>query len=834
MSNEKKNKKDDSTRRLNSEEVNKRAKNKNTKTSSKTQVVSKVNLDEESKKSKKKNNKDDNKKKKKFKERHPRIVTIIRIILILILLCIIIAAGIIFGAIWGGYNFFDLFGDDYKINMEDLVVGSENSIVYDGDGNEIANLSSGAKRVSVTLKEMSTYLPKAYVAIEDERFYEHSGVDFKRTAAATFTYITHGGKSSFGGSTITQQVVKNITNDKEDTASRKVKEMVKALQVEHYLSKEQILELYLNLIFVGGTDVNGVSLGAVYYFNKDVKDLSLAECAYMAAINNSPNSYNPFVEDEAKKEARIEKGQKRAKTVLAKMKDLKYITKEEYDSAVEEVNNGLKFDNGDTSITTLVSYQVEAALDEILTQMVEETGVSREFAQAKLFGSGYKIYTTERSGVQARLEEEMKKDYYKLPSKTGKPSMASMTIIDPHTGSVIASSAGIGEEKTKTYFNYFNYVTDLKKQTGSSIKPIAIIAAGLENKKITGSTVFYDGPTTFPGVFKKGGGLKTFKNEGPYTNNYMTLREAIKLSQNIPNLKGISTIGVQNSADFCQKIGIDDVTGKEGVVLALGALTHGASTVQMAAAYAAISNDGVYIEPTFYFKVTDKSDNIIIQPKSVEERSKRVMTSQNAYIVKNIMIGPTTAGGTAPYARIDGMDVAAKTGTTDDNYDRWLVEFTNYYAAACWYGYELNEEVHWPSYKSWNPAGTLCSNVMKDIHAGLPESRFVEPKGIVKKTACKYSGMLAGEGCSDVYQEIYTEGNMPGVCNKHQNVKICNETGLLASEFCQNYSEQYRVGIPDSEANGVWTTTFANGVENTATMPTETCPHGADSYPYED
>jgi penicillin-binding protein 1A len=813
------------TRRLSSEEVNKKAKSKKASknASNATQVVGKV----DSSKVKNKKGKE-KKKKKKFKEKHPRIATIIRIILILILLFIIICAGIFFGALWGGYNFFDLLGDDYKIDIDELVVGYENSIVYDADGNEIATLSAGTKRKCVSLDEMGDYLPWAYVSIEDERFYEHSGVDFKRTAAATVTYITHGGSSSFGGSTITQQVVKNITNDKEDTALRKVKEMVKALQVEHYLSKDQILKLYLNLIFVGGKDVNGVALGAVYYFNKDIKDLSLAECAYMAAINNSPNSYNPFKEDE-NQQSRIDAGESRAKTVLSKMLSLGYISEDEYKDAVAEVDAGLNFSNGDTAVTTRVSYLTDAAIEEILTQMVNEMNISRDMAEIKLYSSGYKIYTTESSKVQSAVEEQMKDSYYSITSAGGQTSKASICVIDPKTGNVVGAGAGIGEEDSKMYLGYFNYVTDLQKQTGSSIKPLAVVSAGLETGKITASSTFYDGATTFPGAFENGS-LKVFKNEGAYTEKYMTLREAIARSQNIPNLKAMGLIGTSNSAKFLQSVGITDVTGNEGITLALGALTHGASTLQMAAAYAMISNDGVYIVPTFYSKVEDGDGNVLLEPASVEDRSTRVMSSANAYIVKNIMTGPVTQSyGTAPYAKIDGIDVAAKTGTTNSNYDRWLVEFTNYYAAACWFGYDNNEEVYWS--KTWNPAGTLCSTVMKNIHAGLDASSFVQPSGIVTATVCSYSGMKASENCTETYQEIFTEGTVPDVCDKHVTVRICNETGLLATEFCQDASEQNRIAVPNTESQGNWTTTYGAGYES---LPTTYCSHTADSYTYED
>jgi len=223
---------------------------------------------------------------KSFSYKHPIILALFRTLLI----CVLVA-GIIYVAISAKTI---LACDELKIAKEDLIIKFENSTVYDIDGNYLATLSSGTKRKSITLQEMSEYLPKAYIAIEDERFYEHFGVDLKRTTAATFSYIIHMGKSDFGGSTITQQVVKNITQDKEDSANRKVKEMAKAIQVEHYLTKEQILELYLNIIFIGGNDINGVELGAKYYFNKTAKDLSIAECAYMAGINHAPNGYKPF------------------------------------------------------------------------------------------------------------------------------------------------------------------------------------------------------------------------------------------------------------------------------------------------------------------------------------------------------------------------------------------------------------------------------------------------------------------------------------------------------------------------------------------------------------
>lgn len=397
------------------------------------------------------------------------------------------------------------------------------------------------------------------------------------------------------------------------------------------------------------------------------------------------------------------------------------------------------------------------------------------------------------------------------------------------------AGAGIGEEKSKTYLGYYNYCTDMLKQTGSSIKPLAVLSSGLENKKLTASTAFFDAPTTFNGVYDKNGKLHQYKNEGGrFDYGLMTLRDAIARSQNIPNLKGISTAGVADAAKFCQSVGITDATEDTGIGLALGALNNGATVVQMAAAYGTISNGGTYIIPTFYQKVTDKKDNIIMQPKSVEERSTRVMSEQNAYIVKNVMQGTVNSayrGTAAGYGKIPNQDTSSKTGTTNDSFDRWYITLTNYYASATWFGYEFNAEVIWSGN---NPAGMIGSNIMKAVHSGLPESHYQQPSGIVTKAVCRVSGMLAGEGCTNTYQEIFTPDNLPPVCNTHRTVKICTETGLLASEYCQSYTEQLRSDLPPSEKNGKWNTSYNN--QTYQAIPTGVCPHTAESYQetYED
>ena len=751
---------------------------------------------------------------KKAKKKKSKLRKIIRIMIILLLLLLIVGSGVIVGAFYG------MFGDELTIDKAELVIPYENSTVYDSEGNLIATLSGGTKRKCISLTEMGEYLPKAYVAIEDERFYEHQGVDIKRTAAATFTYITHAGESSFGGSSITQQLVKNITNDKEDSdlagVVRKVKEMSKAIQVEKYLSKDQILELYLNLIFIGGNDINGVDLGGIYYFNKEPKDLSIAECAFMAGINNSPNAYKPFAEDpEGKNKALINK---RTKTVLGKMSELGYITKEQYDAAIAEVDAGLKFQNGDTSPTIEVSYTVEAALQQLLNRIMTEKNMSQSMAETYLYSGGLKIYTTQNSGIQSKLEEVLKQEKYCTTAKTKnkkgefETSTPTMVIMEPGTGKVVAAATAIGDKEnrvTTTKIGYLNVPIKLRKQTGSAMKPIAVIAPGLETGTITAGTVYNDIETTFGGKYKP-------KNYYTGYKGAMTMRHAIEISANIPHVKALSNIGLEKSIAFCESVGLPKFED-EGLSLALGGLSKGVTVTEMTGAYSTIANNGTYMQPIFYTKVTDKEDNIVLEP---EQATAKVMSDQNAYIEKDILTETVVgSSGTATYCKIPGMSVGAKTGTTNDDYDRWLCGITPYYAAVCWYGYETNATV----YYNGNPAGKIWAEVMTAIHKDLPNAEFEKPDGIVEVQICRATGLKASSGCGDTYKEIFTESTVPESCDGHTGALICAETGLLACQGCPFAQYKYFGAVPPKERGATWE---PSGSTSSA-VPTGICTHTA-------
>ena len=677
---------------------------------------------------------------------------------------------------------FGLFGNDFDITKEELTIGVSNSIVLDKDGKEIANLSTDEKRKIISLSEMSDYLPKAYIAIEDKRFYNHNGVDIQRTAGAILGAVT--GNDRGGGSSITQQLVKNITDEKARSGLagivRKMKEWSKAVQVERMISKDQILELYLNVIFVGGDNIHGVELGATYYFNKSAKDLDLAECAFLAGINNSPNAYNPY---DTEKD-RSETIKKRTLTVLKEMKTQGYIeSEEEYNAAVAKVEAGLTFKKGNTSSTYSYSYHTQAAIEQVVQQVMKEKGLSEDFARKYVYSSGLKIYSTQDTTIQARVEEETNKTKYVVKGKVKDPktgeikndhTQAAFVIIDHSTGYVVGCSGGLGEREGST----LNRATQSVRQPGSAIKPIADIAPALQEKVITASTVYDDVLTEFGGNYHP-------KNDGKKYLGLINIRQVIAYSQNVPEVKIMRELTPGKSIDYLRKFGITTLykngenkeKDDEHLSLAIGGVADGISPLEMAAAYAAIANDGVYITPTFYTKVTDSSGTVVLTPT---QEKTRVISEQNAYIVKTILKEPVTYG-TATYCSISGMDVAAKTGTTDNSYDRWLCGMTPYYAAACWFGYDKQEEV---TGFGTNPAGQIWSSIMKDVHSTLAKKTFTKPSGIVEAKVCKTTGGLAVSSCTDTYTEIFTQDNMPTKCEGHGTQTICTESGKIANEYC--------------------------------------------------
>lgn len=459
----------------------------------------------------------------------------------IIILFIILIIGIL-GIKLGIYTY------NWKLLAKDMII-NKNSIVKDIDGNVIATLGSEKKQKNISLNEIPENLKNAYIAIEDERFYSHNGIDIKRTASAIGSYIIHLGSSSFGGSTITQQLVKNLTGDTSESITRKITEWWRALQLETCVSKDEILQAYFNIIYVGPS-IYGVEAGSVYYFSKSAKDLSLEECAFLAGINHSPNSYNPFSENKDE-----EKIIKRTQIVLSKMKDLGYIkSEEEYNNALQNLDNGLKFKKGEISSDDGVySYHTDALISEITDDIAKKYNISTKFASNYIDMANLTIYSTQDTKIQKETEKEFEKKKYSLISKNGKDfSQAAMVIINQKTGYVVGCTGGLGE---KTTARSLNRVTQSVRQTGSAIKPIAVLAPAINKKIITASTILDDTEKDFANNYHP---IDYSKSLGK-----VTVRRAIESSQNIPFVEIIEKLTPKTAIKYLEKMGITSLTDKD-------------------------------------------------------------------------------------------------------------------------------------------------------------------------------------------------------------------------------------------------------------------------------
>lgn len=628
----------------------------------------------------------------------------------------------------------------------------------------------------------------------------------KEQDGAIVSYIFHFGNSSYGGSTITQQLVKNLTGDSTDSIIRKVKEWWKAWQLETCLSKDEIIEAYLNIIYVG-PNMYGVETGSQYYFSKSAKDLTLEECAFLAGINHSPNSYNPFEEKD-----HTEIITQRTKTVLAKMLELKYINQEDYNTAIANIDKGLKFKKGEIkSEDAVYSYHTDALILEVMEDIEKKYNISEAFATNYLNMAGLTIHSTQDSKVQSQTETEFEKSKYSIPSKNStNSSQAAMIIIDHKTGYVVGCTGGLGK---KTKARSLNRATQSVRQTGSAIKPLSVLLPALDKKIITAASIYDDTERDFA--------------DGYHPTDYnpslgkVTVRRAVESSQNIPFVEIMEELKPKNSIKYLEKMGITTLTTEdESLVLSLGGLQKGISPLEMAGAYATIANDGKYIEPTFYSSVDNRSGKTIL--KTTQEK-RNVVSKEVAYILKEILTQPVTGkNGTATYCKISGVDVAAKTGTTDENYDRWLCGFTPYYTAVTWYGFDENESIE---YNKRNPAGLLWANIMTRIHTGLNSAKFEKPNSVSSCTICAETGKKATTGCTNTYTEYFLWSTTPDLCTKHSGSEwkenINNTTNQnKVQEIIQGITQD--IDAVDSQQILPTNTNATNQTSNTTSTNTST------------
>lgn len=778
-----------------------------------------------------KNTKQKKDKKEKNKKGNKKLKKVLLIIFLIILILGVIAVGVLFGVISG------LIKGEWSLSEEDLEIEFANSTIVDMDGNVIGTLNGDENRIIVSKDEMSKYIEQAFISIEDERFETHKGVDLKRTIGATLTFVTHKGSSSYGGSTITQQCVKNLTGEDDSKGIngvlRKVKEMARARQLEKIWSKDQILELYLNLIPLGG-DVYGVEMASRKYFNKSAKDLTVVEAAYLAGITNAPSTYNPFGDHGyGTDEAKTTRINKRVTNVCYKMNELGRLSDDEYKKALEEIEAGIKFEQGTTSSNSNHSYHTEAAIRQVIKELMAKNNWSEEEAKLHLYGGAYTIYTTQDTDLQKTVQEAYlnkewiqtrnvtKKDENEKDVKEKEQIQSAMVIIDHSTGYVVAGAGALGE---KTAWGV-NRMVESGSQPGSSIKPLAVIAPSLQEGLITAASVAEDNPITF-GSWSP----KNDRQDGYY--GLMNIRWILRVSRNLPEVRMMAKLTPEKSMEYLKSMGISTLAGDEGLSIALGGLTNGVSPLEMAGAYATIANYGVYIEPTYYTKVVSSTGKVLIEK---QQETHRVFSEQNAWILQSLLTEPTgtgltgASGATATGAVLKGYQTSGKTGTSNDSLYTWFCGFTPYYTASMYFGYDSYDANQIKGTNKPRGSGTVAkrwASIMKKVHEGLEQKRFEMPSGITTAKVCSKSGLLATGLCSSsgtVYTEYFVTGTVPKTsCSSHNETAICSETGLLAHEGCPYVVKKLFIKKENEDGSSGW---FSADSESLP-LPTETCTHG--------
>ena len=658
-------------------------------------------------------------------------------------------------------------------------------------------------RIWTDLEDIPKYLQEAAIAIEDKRFEKHHGVDWRGTTRAIV--YTLFGKNVQGGSTITQQLVKNVTGDNEVTVKRKITEIYRALELEKRYEKDEILEAYLNEVFFGQS-CYGVVTASRMYFNKDVSDLTLAECASLMGITNNPSMYDPTLSSWTR-----ENNRERQLTILGAMLEQGKISQEEYDEAKAEdivFSNGFtisgKYVGSDDTVTDQepeepttddtespedeeeptikgrYSWFTEAMIGDVADALVEKYGITDkvrdngttytayEQAWDMVHGKGYKIYTTQNPKYQ-KIAEDVCYDLSNIPYTSSYTNSAgeqvedqlqiALTIVDPTNGYVVAMIGGAGEKQADRVWNWAVNA----RQCGSAIKPLSTYAPALDDGTINGASVIDDYPMLLNGDVWP-------RNDNWRYQGLMPLHLALRQSLNTCAVRTNLAYGVDRSYEFLvNKLGFENLTYTDSQQvgnMALGGFEKGVTTEEMAAGFATFVNEGVYTAPRTFIRVEDANGNVVLEN---EAQSTVAMKNTTAAII-NHLLQEAALNGTGYEAQFSGMHIAGKTGSTNSNKDRYFAGYTPYYSCAVWAGYEHNQRI----VASGNPCAVIFQKVMKAIHEDLPDKDFFSCAGLTSVAVCADSGMLASENCaldvrgSRVYTALVAADNAPtSVCTMH-------------------------------------------------------------------
>lgn len=726
------------------------------------------------------------------------------------------------------------------------------TFVYDIEGRQTAKLvSSDSNRIPVPMSQIPENLAHAFVAIEDERFYDHNGIDIQGIFRAAYIGLTTRDFSQ-GASTITQQLIKNNvltswTSEEKfiEKLRRKIQEQYLALELEKIMDKDTILENYMNTINLGQNTL-GVQAASMRYFNKDVSKLSLSECAVIASITQNPSRLNPISHPDKNKE-------RRDKT-LGNMRDQGYITQEQYEEAIaDDVYSRIQVVNLEVEDDTINSYFVDALVEDVMEDLIE-AGYTENQAFYLLYSGGLKIYSTQDPAIQKIcddvysneenypantkwelsyelsvqhpngdienfssqkmlkwFQETVKSTYTLLYSSTEaayedvdfyKEAMmqegdeifgekvtltpqpqVSFTIQDQHNGHVVAMVGGRG---TKTASRTLNRANNTTRQPGSTFKIVSTYVPALDSAGLTLADVHMDEPYTYENG-------RPVQNSDRTYRGICSIRYAIQQSINVIAVKTLTQITPQLGFDYLQNFGFTTVVASKTVgnqifsdiqqSLAIGGITDGVINKELNAAYAAIANGGVYNEPILYTKITDHDGNVILD-KTQTQQSRRVMKETTAFLITDAMRG-VVSGGTGSRANFGGMTIAGKTGTSNENVDKWFSGFTPYYTATAWSGFDntlTTSKLN--STEEKNLSLTLWRAVMSEVHKDLPNQSFPVPEGIYSATVCSQSGKLPVAGLCDgtLTTEYFAEGTVPTTsCNVHYAGAICAYSTLTGA-----------------------------------------------------
>ena len=592
------------------------------------------------------------------------------------------------------------------IDLNDFTLNQSSIIYYkdsNGDYQKLTTVKSSENRIWIDGDQIPQHMKDALVAIEDKRFYTHKGVDWFRTAHAALNMFTGG--STFGGSTITQQLIKNLTQQDDITVQRKLLEIFQALDLEKNYDKDEILEYYLNAVYFG-EGCYGVQTAAQTYFGKDAKDLSVAEAASIVGLTNLPTYYDPFYS--------VENNKERQENVLREMYKQGYLKKAEYEEAKNEELDFVRGENSPSS-SNVYSYYEEVVLSDVIGDLAKAKGISRNAASQLVHNAGYEIYACIDKDIQAKVDA-IYTDPEKLPKTYGSTKsqlQSAIVIIDQATGEIKALRGGTGD---KTINYGLNRATGTTRPPGSSIKPIAVYGPAVEYGLISPSTLVLDKDEKHVQLTHTSWYPKNSPNS---YDGIITITTALQKSKNTVAAQIVDKLTPSASLEFLRsRLGVTSLIDSDAdyAAMALGEPHYGITVREMAQAYTALANDGVFTYSRTYTMVKDRSGKIILdnQPQTIQA------FSQNTARTMTYMLNNAATYGTGHESRLSNMPVAGKTGTTSANRDRWFCGYTPYYTCAVWTGYDTPETMAF----SGNPATQIWQKVMSAVHADLPRKEF--------------------------------------------------------------------------------------------------------------